>query len=355
MKTATVQLNGKTYDAISGVMISDIRPPAAVAKTATVKKAAAKTVVSKPVHVETPSTSSRIHVHAIAKHARGQTQQPSITLMRKAVRKPAPGLKKALNIQAPLAKQAVNVIVEKVAVSSVDTSRQERAKQTEKHTSIQHYGQSTATIRAAHVPVKNAPEDPEPEEVAAPAPKPSNGLDELFERAMENATHFVDVTTSKTHFKKKVRMHVASMSAGTLALLLVIGFAAYQNSPGLQLRVAGFQTGVSTANPNFAASGFAYNGVTAKDGKRIIGLKSNTGEYQLSQQSTNWSGQEMIQQVSSVSASGDPNFTTVTGGGRTIYRFSGNQATWVKHGVWYQVSGTKSLSDSQLESLAQNS
>ncbi len=201
-----------------------------------------------------------------------------------------------------------------------------------------------------------APDDPKPqEEIAAPAPKPSNDPVDIFEKAVANANHYVDAHARHQSYKRKARLHIASMTAGVSAILLLAGFGAYQSLPGLQLSIAGVRAGVATAAPDFAASGFAYSGVSAHDGKRIIGLSNSQGQYQLIQQSTNWSDQDMIKEVSSVSANGDPNYSTLQAGDEKVYRLSNTHATWVKHGVWYQVTGDQALSDNQLTSLVKNS
>lgn len=364
MKT-TVQLGGKTYDAITGSLIDDVRPvrkatpqnhnhvavptpkPAVRAPLAKTEDAAQAAPV---VSAAAPKP-----VRQVAAHAPHRIPQQSKTLMRHAVKKPTPGLKKTLHVQSPLAKQAEHAVVQKVAVQAVDTNRLQRAEHTEKHANVHRYGAPVVSAEVAHVPVQAAPEEPNQGEVAAPAPKPSNGPDELFERAVQNANHFVDITARRVHFKKKARLHVASMTAGTLAILLIAGFAAYQNMPGVQLKIAGYRAGVATANPNFKSSGFAYNGVSVRDGKRVIGLKNSHGQYQLIQQSTNWSGSDMIQQVSSVSASGATNYTTIPLVNNTAYRLSNTQATWVSRGVWYQVTGNAALTDAQIRAIAQNS
>jgi hypothetical protein len=177
----------------------------------------------------------------------------------------------------------------------------------------------------------------------------------MFEQAMANATHFVDSASHHVRFKRKARQHVLSMAAGSFGLLLLAGFAAYQNMPGVQLKVAGVRAGVSTSNPDFAAAGFAYKGVTVKGDSRIIGLSANGATYNLTQQPTNWDSTDMINHVSAIAADGTPNYKAINAGDATVYRFGSSQATWVKNGTWYQVQGTQQLTDSQIQALAQNS
>ena len=144
------------------------------------------------------------------------------------------------------------------------------------------------------------------------------------------------------------------MTAGTLALLVIVGFGIYQNTPGLQFRVASIQAGISTNMPNFRAAGFAYNGVHAGNDQLYIGFRNISGNYELTQTNTNMSGSDMIASISATSASGNPDYRTLQAHNVTVYRFSNTSATWVANGKWYTVSGTSALSDSQVKSLVSN-
>ena len=194
----------------------------------------------------------------------------------------------------------------------------------------------------------------------APAPIPTNNPTpadsptDIFEHALMNATHYVDVHAHVKHFKKQTKRHLVSMAAGTFALVVIAGFAAYQNTPGLQFKVASIHAGVSTTMPNFKAAGFAYTGVRASDGKLTIGFKDDTGKYQLTQQTTNLANGDVIQNISATDASGNPNYTTVQAGDTTVYRFANTDATWVYGGTWYTVNGNSPLTDSQVQSLVKS-
>ena len=144
------------------------------------------------------------------------------------------------------------------------------------------------------------------------------------------------------------------MVAGTLALVVMAGLAAYQNTPGLQFKVASVQAGVSTRMPNLKASGFAFTGVKAQSNKLTVGFSGTNGKYQLMQERTNLSSEDVIKDVGSTDATGAPNYDTIQAGDTTVYRLSNTNATWVSNGTWYTVTGGN-LTDAQLQSLARNS
>ena len=322
MSTQTITMKGRYFDAVTGVVVP--KPISQVSKT--------------PV---------------ATKHA----PKPSSTLMRTAVKKPS---NQTIRVQAVVADETPelqHIIAPKLSISTVSPLRSERAEQTQRSVKVSRFGEGEAENKldkVEHVPVQLAPEAPEDTEPAAPEPKRTTTPD-MFVQAIANASHFVDLKEHHTKQRRAAKRHAVSMATGFAALLVIAGFAAYINMPGLQIRIAGIQAGVSAIQPDFQKAGFAYGGVEAVDGKRVIGLKANGNDYKLLERSTNWDGETMIKTVSSVGANGSPNYTEVKVGTNTVYRFNEKQATWVKDGTWYHLSGDAAISDSQLASLVKNS
>lgn len=308
-------------------------------------------VLAAPAPAPKPSSKPNRNLN----HARAHKPDTPKTLMRSAVKQPTTSFKQQTNIQGSLQHKVPSLIATKKSVGAVDPYRLSRAASVERSPHVAHHHNSAATplaISMAPLPVQAAPN--KPTETGAPAPQHSNKPIDIFEHALANAGNFVDMPAHASHFKKHARRHFTSMAAGTLALLVIAGFAAYQNTPGLQFKVASLQAGVATNMPNFQAAGFAYNGAKAANGKLIVGFRGTDANYQLIQQATNWSDSDMIQNISSTDAGGNPNYTTVNAHGVNIYKLSNNSATWVSGGKWYQVTGTGALSDHQLQSLVSN-
>lgn len=354
----TIELNGKRYDALTGALLPDAAEPQAGPTTidgvfrghATAHASIPKTAASVSRQPAAPAP-----VRHIAVHAKAHQPETATTLMRSAVKRPKPASHK--QAQGSLQHKVPSLIATKQSVYSVDQQRLARAQSTARSPHIaRHAAAQAQPIPVIMAPLTVHPVPVKPETVAepaAPAPQQTNKPFDMFEHAIANAGHFVDTQSRKYHFKKQARRHVVSMAAGTLALLVIAGFAAYQNTPGLQLKVASLKAGVATSMPNFKAAGFAYNGVKAGDGTLTLGFSGNGGNYNLVQQTTNWSGSDMIQNVGATNASGTPDYTTIQVGGTTVYRL-GSNATWVANGKWYTVSGNHALTDSQVTSLVQN-
>ena len=290
-------------------------------------------------------------------HAQAHKPQAPKTLMRSSVQRPAESFKQQASVQASLQHKVPSLIVPKSSVASVDPERLTRATSIQRSPHIaRHHTQSShpIAVQLAPLTVQPAPDKPTSTAAGAPAPQPHNKPIDIFEHAVANASNYVDTQAHRTHFTKHARRHLTSMAAGTLALLVIAGFAAYQNTPGLQFKVASVQAGVATHMPNFQAAGFAYTGVRSSNGKLTVGFSGSGAQFQMTQQATNWSSQDMIQNISSTDASGTPNYTTVNVQGMDVYRLSNNTATWVSNGKWYQVTGNGALNDSQIKALVAN-
>lgn len=344
-----VQVNGKSYDAVTGRRITDIIAPA--------HKQVKQAPKPKQITVtKQPSVHSQ-PAHTTATHAKRHAPQSAQTLMRRAVKKPQSGLKKQLHVQQELAHTREHAIPVKHVAAHVDTARARRAKQIEKAQQVHRFhSPAQIPVTFTHVAVQAAPQSVSLHEppIQAPPIQSSNPVD-IFEQAIANATHFVDIAAHKKHFKKKARRHFVTMTAGIAALLAIASFLTYSNTPSLQARMAGVVAGVSTSMPNFTAAGFKYEGVSAHNERLTYTFRSELATYQLVEQQTNWNGAQMIRQVSSVKANGAPNYTELAAGTVTIYKFSDSHATWVKDGTWYQVHGKQPLTDAQLTALATNS
>jgi len=331
------------------------------------------------VHTPQPAKPREIHVsHENAKtqtftvrrgpanHAQRRALQRSKTLRRDAVSAPELSTHNTLKPKGVLQHAVPGLITVKKSVAAVDSDRLARAQSTPKSQFVAHHAAPARNILPLFAPVTV---QPVPTPSAVPTPMPGNGgtpavppprptneptPTDIFEHALTNANHFVDIRAHKARYRQKARFHIASMAVGTLALVVIAGFVAYQNSPSLQIKVASLKAGVSARIPNLAAVGLAYNGVRAGDGNLTLGLKGQGGNYQLTQANTDLSDADMIQTIGVTNASGTPVYQVVLAGSTVVYRFGNNNATWVSNGKWYTLTGTNAISDSQVETIVQH-
>lgn len=340
MEKKMLQVNGKIYDAVTGQRIDGIVAPRS--KNPKVTKTAQTT----------PKDSHKLDLaKRPANHAGRHRPAHAQTLMRGAVKKPSASIKKQLHPQSAITHDTQAIPV-KHSVEHIDNARAERAMKASQHRQIHRFhppGQVPVTF--AEIPVQKAPQRVP---VAAPPIRADSPI-ALFDHAITQATHFVDITSHKTIFRKKARRHALAMSGGIISLLLIAGFLAYQNTPKVQVQVAGAVAGVSTRMPNFKAAGFTYLGVKTNGSMVVYDFASSGSTYRLTAQATSWTGEDMINQISAVDASGTPNYQIISNGTFKVYKFSNQSATWINHGTWYQVYGNTPLSDDQLLALATHS
>lgn len=362
-----IELNGKHYDATTGAVLSTALPPKTLTGHnmdgffRTPQPKASPSVAYAPKIAITVSAASAptqpAHPKRSLNHAVAHHPEAPKTLMRSAVKRPTASFKQQATIQGSLQRKVPSLVVAKQPISSVNPERLRRAGSVKRSPDIAHHNLAVPPVAVQFAPLAVQPTPTTHaaiKTVASTPPAHHNPLD-MFEQAVANAGQYVDTRVHKAQFKKHARQHFSSMAAGTLALLVIAGFAAYQNTPGLQFKVASVQAGVATRMPNFQAAGFAYNGVRAANGTLTVGFSGQGAHYQLSQQPTNWSSRDMIQNVASTDASGNPNYATLKVGSTMVYKLSNNTATWVTGGKWYQVSGTGALNDHQLQLLVANS
>ena len=292
-----------------------------------------------------------------ANHTKAHTTQTSQTLMRSAVKRPEPSFRTQAGTKGSLQHSVPSLIVSKKSVLSLDEQRLVRAKTTLRSPFISHHATAKGSLAPALAPLAVVPQPVKPQEQVpanSPAPMPTNKPTDIFEHALANASHYVDLHAHHKAYRRKVKTHVASMLAGSMVLIAIASFVAYQNSPALQVRVASIRSGVSAHLPDLAALGYSYSGVSAQNGKLTVGLSKGSASYKVTQQATNLSSDDMIQDVGATDASGTPDYTAISAGPTTIYRFGNTTATWVQNGKWYTVSGTGALTDAQLQKLVKN-
>lgn len=302
-------------------------------------------------------------------HVHHHATQHSQTLRRDSVPTPKPSTHNLLRPNGHLQHESPSLIAHKQSAENIDIERLARAQNAAKSPLVARHATASPTVLPTFASL--AVQQPSPGPTAppvvppptpdngslppAPAPQTDNKPVDIFTHAIANANNFVDPETHKAHYRKKARTHVVSMLAGSLALIVIATFIAYQNSPAMQLKVASVKAGISAHMPNFAAAGFAYNGVRAGDSRIIFGFRGTGGTtYQLTQTNTDFNDADMIQAIGSANANGTPTYQVVMADGTMVYRFSNTNATWVSDGEWYTVNGRGALTDQQVKSIVQH-
>jgi hypothetical protein len=138
--------------------------------------------------------------------------------------------------------------------------------------------------------------------------------------------------------------------AGVGAFLLLAGFIAYMNLPGIELRVASMRAGFHAEMPAYHPTGYALDGgIESSDGRIAMNFRSGNSLYTITQQASDWNSETLLDQTAA--ERGEPT-QTIQSKGRTIYIYDDSNATWVNGGVHYQITGNAPLHADELVSLA---
>lgn len=363
VKKNTITINGRTYDSSTGVPVDGhtiIRPtPSPVAKKPDTTRSQSKRIpVSSGEHKPSKAHSVGVSV--------GRKPDKSQTLMRTTVKRPASAKAPAHSV-AGLTSQPKRIVV------SVKGSA-EKKQTIHSHTKsplVSKFGPSThhtsVTPKVKHIPVAKAPSHRVPSaNIAAkgtydisntpPAPvvhsrTPLKELHrDLFETALEGATSHKAKQLKKPKVHRSRAARLSRIGASALTVLLLVAFFGYQNAPRIALMRASNTIGFDARVPGYSPAGFRQSGpILYSSGKVSISFRSNTDsrQYNVTQVSTDMDSKSLA-----TSYLQGKDYQKVSSGGHASYIYDQSNITWVKNGVWYNVTSNTSFSEDQLVNIA---
>jgi hypothetical protein len=357
-----IKINGKSYDALTGKPVG--HSGTASRSIDGVVRAAASQPVAQPSHAK-PITHKHQKARPVAPAAKLHKPHPSHTLMRHAVSKPTPKPKagvKAVMRTDILAKATDISVAPKLSIAAVDKRREARAKRVSKSKLVSRFGSFEMVSYTISRPLEVI-NKPVTSPVAAPSVpattlQPVSKSMDLFQKALQRAnSHELQPAPVKKRAhatkKRKAKSHrLANMSAAALAVVLVGGFLAYQNVANVQLRMASSKAGFAASLPSYRPAGFSIGKFAYSPGAVTIKFHSNSDSsrsFAIIEKPSSWDSETLLNDFVATKAA---SYQTVQTGGRTVYIYGQNKATWVNHGVWYNVDSDGSLSTNQLVSLA---
>ncbi len=365
----TIKINGHTYDAITGELLSAGKPidhqvvaveqPVVAGSVITPSATASKTAL--PVQKPTHNTSKK-SVHRPPAKATERETQHSKTLMRHSVRKPSHAANShdkthirstSMLIKTPTAielKKSARHIDEKRLRKATHIVKSQQvtkfskpipsAHHTVQHTprakaqAIQHHATTTHQRPAKHQTVHR-------QKTSA----------DILQEALHHATSHRQ-PAPKRHLSRSQR--VAGFSALVVVSGALLGIVATQSAPNIKMRVASAKAGFAASMPGYSPAGFHMSDLQYGAGAVAMNYDSNSDssrKFSITQKTSAW---DSITLRDTVVAKADRDFRVVEDGGLTIYLYGQNNATWVSQGVWYQVQGNGSLSDRQLVDIAKS-
>ena len=339
----TLVINGKVYDAITGLPVAaPDKNPTVVQTAVTVAEHVAATSEAKA------SAKPRSPHHAASAH---RTTRRSTTLRRDVLKKPT-------TASGPSSLRH-RVQVGHVAKSEHISHFAAHPQPLQRHADIVRH-----TTRPAVSPVKpvtSAIVSHTHAKVAKPSNAPRQALSSraLKEQLIAERLASVEAPqghTATSHRKKRSlfsrQPRVASLITASFAVMVLGGYLTYLNMPGLSVRVAAAQADVAATFPDYHPDGYRFTGPVAfAPGQVAITFEANGGTtgYTVTEQKSSWDSQAVYDNI--VANVDNGNYVTNSQQGLTIYTFNG-EAAWVNKGILYTVNGDAPLSNDQLLRIA---
>lgn len=391
-RNTIIKINGKHYNAITGDLLhtpvaAAVTPSKTVVKTVksidgvvggtSVKHNPATAVKSvTKVPAKKPTVSRTAAAHAKAHHVR-----PSAALMRHAVAKPtSTSLKRHTKVQAPVHSAShfplasAITVAPKLSLHSVNHQRAKRAAAVATSPSVAHFAREVAVavsrdVEQAVAAIDKAiviPQTPTPSSVYRPdVMRPAQvrrQTSDIFEQALIRATsHEEPAPTSVQTAKRRrslrsLRRRMVSFSAGTVAVLAMIGVFGYHSSGTIKIKMAANRAGFSATIPAYQPKGFSVAKIESSSGfinvryardAQVVGASTS---FALTEKPSNWNSETLLTNITASSSTST--YTTVKKAGRTVYVYGRNQAAWVNNGILYQVLGNGALSTHEFGEIA---
>lgn len=346
-----IEINGRRYNAKTGAALTSAGPAKAPAEPAA--------RANHNPHAAKPKPAAHRAAGRTVKQRSPHRPGSAHTLMRQAVEKPQPSLKrqsKARGRVDPPSKRPLGRLEVKESASRLDAERLRHAKQISKSRLISHFPPFTAgdiiKVRRAQQPAAASSQTAKltpPKRPAAQAKHRPKTTSELLDQAVRQATSHLEPPPKQPRRHSRAKRN-AGIGAAIALTVLVLGVIVTQNLSNVRLQMAAAKAGLGTSLSSYQYAGFALSRLNYGNGV-VSAQFNNSGNshYSVTQKRSSWDNTTLR---NTFVAPTDAHYQTVQAAGRTIYLYGNRNATWVDNGVWYVIQSDGSLSDRQLVDLA---
>lgn len=351
----TVTINGRKYDAHTGLPVSDDH---ARTTRASLRGATPTPVAATPAPAKKSSTPAAHQVHRKA--------QRSQTLNRKFTKKPATQTVKGSTPQSHTVVHHSGPRIDgiKRAKPAVSSPTRATLAMQKKHAlalkptnrPVHRAATSTPQTQPAEAPMAHPVVERAHKAQAAKKATPQQTLPSasvIKQAAINEALENAPKHHAKQHKRGVSRTQkLAGIVCGCAALVLFGGYLTYLNVPNLSVRVAAAQAGIDASYPGYQPDGYRLNGPVAySDGEVQIEFAANTSEagFTLNQSASSWDSSALLENY--VREKSDDEYSISQEKGLTIYNY-GSNAAWVSGGILYTIDGDAPLSPDQIRKIA---
>ena len=347
-KQTTITINGRLYDAITGMPVTASADKAHSLSPAA-KRATPQPHTSAPARPPqkafsdvaprtSPTARSQPHRQPVAAkpaHSIHQHTQKSSTLYRKALQKPEAQPHGPLRPDSIARSPLISKFSAQPAATASSPQRRVEADTAPKVTPL-------------HPVVAKALQKQAVAQQPISAPQPSSK--QLKEMLIKERLAEVQEPQAAEHTTKR-RPRLTTIIASTLSLLIIGGYLTYMNLPVISMKVAASRAGIAANFPEYKPDGYSLNGPIAyAPGEVIINYKSNSNDqaFKLTQQASSWDSQAVLDNYV---AKQTDTYLTFQERGLTVYTF-GSKAAWVNGGLLNTIEGDAALSSEQVLRVA---
>ena len=305
----TVTINGRLYDAVTGLPVS--------ASKATAKPTPRNGVSAPAVH-STTQRSKTLHRRA--------TKKPGVTVSR-----PKPGMHMDIAKSSTVKKFAAHPVTAPKPVTRT------------------HAGTMDIAPKVHPVAARAHQKRTQPAHVSAAAPKTAK---EVKEQAIAAALSAPSAPKERSPKKRFTWSRRTTVIVSLIVFVFSAGLVSYVALPGISVAIASAQAGVEATYPSYVPDGYSLaQPVTFSDGEVVLKFTSNSGagSYSIAQLNSSWDSSAVLENVVK-KAAGD-NYIINQERGLTIYAYDGN-AAWVNGGILYTITSSAPLSGDQIRRIA---
>lgn len=310
----TVEINGRLYDAVTGLPITTSKKSTEKPVSPAIVKKRAAEVAAQSVHAQ-PQRSQTLHRRAAKK------VNPAV------VKRPKAGQHMDITRSSKVAKFAPHPVA--VPAPARKAATPDIAPKAHPVAARAHARFSKPTV-------------------SAPVAKTSKQIkDEAISKAISTPT--TKAGKKKRGFQWSRRFTIIT---AVFAVLIVGAYLTYVNIPGISVGFAASQAGINATYPQYKPDGYHLSQpVTYSDGTVTLKFKSNTddSQYSVVQTRSSWDSSAVLTNIVK-KAAGD-NYITTQESGLTIYSYDKN-ATWVNGGLLYTIESNAPLSGEQIRHIA---
>ncbi len=349
----TIIINGRLYDAATGLSIieagevavqekeaaaTEVAPPAAISH-AQIKKTAKPGIINDIMPAATLSAPPRPRSRQAAPHLTSKAQK-SVTLRRAILKKPA-------SARRPTAQKVRRNVERSQHISRFALQKPvSQPKKTAPQIDPELAAQAKAMQASHALEIKKQTAAREQAPISSRAVK-----EHLLKQKLASAPSAPHKEVYQAG-RMSVRTRFASVAMTSLALVLLGGYLTYINIPNLSIRVAAANAGIDASLPRYQPGGYRIQGpITYAEGQVNVKYKQNGGNqtYVITQKASDWDPAAALDNY--VKPESNDNYETHSSQGLTVYTY-GNKAVWVNGGILHIIDGNAPLAGPQIERIA---